>query len=411
MMPMQQVLLPEDGAAIDALLSGAQRRLAILGATGTIGRNTIDVVTRFPDKFAVEVVTANRSAAALAELAQLAGAKRAIVADDDAYGELKDYLAGSGIVAEAGGDAMRGAVDDPVDTVMAAIVGTAGLETAHAAVAAGKTLALANKECLVAAAPVFQAAAQRSGSTIIPIDSEHSAIFQALARAEADMIDTITLTASGGPFRTWTLAQMEVVTPEVAVRHPNWSMGAKISVDSATLMNKGLELIEAAALFPFAADRLEVVVHPQSIIHGLVTYRDGSMIAQMGAPDMRIPIAVGLAWPNRIALPAARLKLADIARLDFEKPDRERFPALRLAENALAAGPFACLALNAANEVAVDHFLAGRLPFLKITNIAADVLDRAAGQPGNDPLASIDAVIAADRDVRRLARDFCRLST
>ena len=406
MMPLQQVLW--DDAPPDATVCAAwPRRLAILGATGSVGQATIDVVANHPDRFVVEVVTANRQAAELARLAIKAGARRAVMADESALEELRSHLAGSGIAAEAGRQAMLDAISAPVDTVMAAIVGTAGLETAFRAVESGLTLALANKECLVAAAPVFRAAARRSGTRIIPIDSEHSAIFQALARAEPDMVETVTITASGGPFRTWSREQMASVTPEVAVRHPNWSMGAKISVDSATMMNKGLEVIEAAALFPFASGRLEVLVHPQSIVHGMVTYRDGSMIAQLGAPDMRIPIAVGLAWPNRIEVPTGRLTLKDLARLDFEEPDRDRFPALRLAEEALRAGPAHCLALNAANEVAVDHFLTRRLPFLKIADIVSDTLERTVTQFGSADLDTIENVLAADRAVRGIAGALC----
>ncbi len=408
MMPMAQALSVDGIETLNTAVAPGERRLAILGATGTIGRNTIDVISCFPDRFPVEVVTANRNAAQLAKLARAVGAKRAIVADDAAYAALKSYLAGSGIVPEAGAAAMCDAISAPVDTVMAGIVGTAGLETAYRAASSGMTLALANKECLVAAAPLFRAAAERSGASIVPIDSEHSAVFQALARAEPEMVESVTLTASGGPFRTWSRAQMATVTPRMAVQHPNWSMGAKISVDSATLMNKGLELIEAAALFPFAADRLSVLIHPQSIVHGLVGYRDGSVIAQLSAPDMRIPIAVGLAWPNRLDLPSKRLDLSDLARLDFDEPDRERFPALRLAESALAQGPLHCLVLNAANEVAVDHFLRAKLPFLKIAEVVAEVLERFDSGASIKDLSTISDVLNTDENVRKLAGDVCR---
>lgn len=379
------------------------RRLAVLGATGTVGRNTLDVVRAHRDRFIVEAVTANRNADALAVLARDSGAKRAIVADEGALPALRDALSGSGIAAEAGEEALLAAVDAPVDTIMAAIVGTAGLPATLRAVERGITVALANKECLVAAGAVMTAAAERSGARIMPVDSEHSAIFQALGNRPVESVTEVTLTASGGPFREFSQEQMAGITPEQAVKHPRWTMGQKISVDSATLMNKGLELIEAAHLFPFARDRLSVLVHPQSIVHGFVSFADGSVLAELGTPDMRTPIAVALAWPETFPVAVERLALADIARLDFELPDRQRFPALAVAESALQSGAAACVVLNAANEVAVAAFLARRLAFLQIATIVDKTISHLLGRVSAGTVETLDGVLALDGDARQVA--------
>ncbi|HZF77692.1 MAG TPA: 1-deoxy-D-xylulose-5-phosphate reductoisomerase [Acetobacteraceae bacterium] len=351
------------------------RRVSILGATGSVGCSTVALLDTAPaGRFEVEALVANRDVAALAVQARRLRARVAVVADPACGPALREALSGTGIESAAGPGAVVEAAARPADWTMAAIVGAAGLRPTLAALERGGTLALANKESLVCAAPMVLDAAARGGATLLPVDSEHNAIFQALHGREAEGVEKIVLTASGGPFREWDRARMAAVTPEQAVRHPTWSMGAKISVDSATMMNKGLELIEAARLFPIAPERIEVLVHPQSAVHGLVQYRDGSILAQLGTPDMRTPIAHALAWPDRIAVDIPRLDLAALGRLEFFAPDPERFPALRLAREALQAGGGAPTILNAANEVAVGLFLDRRLGFLDIAAVVEETL-------------------------------------
>ncbi len=377
------------------------RSVTILGATGSVGCNTIDLIAQEPDRFVVEALTGNRNAALLAQQARQVRARLAVVADEQAYPELKAALAGTGIEAAAGRGALIEAALRPAECVMASIVGAAGLEPTLAAVRRGAIIGLANKECLVCAGELVTAEIARCNGTLIPVDSEHSAIFQVFEAENAEKVERVILTASGGPFRTHSSERLVAVTPEQAVAHPNWSMGAKISVDSATMMNKGLEMIEAFHLFPVRAEQIEIVVHPQSIIHGLVAYCDGSLLAQLGCPDMRTPIACALAWPTRMATPAARLDLATIATLTFEAPDETRFPALRLAREALAAGGAAPAILNAANEVGVHSFLAGRIGFLDIARIVEETLARVT----NRGVTTLADVIAVDAEARTYASD------
>ena len=378
----------------------APRRVSVLGATGSVGRSTADLLARQTERFAVEAVTANRNAEQLAAMAKSLGARFAVVADEAQYAALKAALSGSGIEAGAGAQAVVEAAERPSDVVVASIVGAAGLESTLAAVRRGATVALANKETLVCAGDLVMAEVKRHGATLLPVDSEHSAIFQVFDFAEAARVSRILLTASGGPFRTMDRWAMAKVTPAQAVAHPNWSMGAKISVDSATMMNKGLEVIEAHHLFPVAEERIEIVVHPQSVIHSMVEYVDGSVLAQLGTPDMRTPIAYALAWPRRMEAPAARLDFQSLSQLTFEPPDPQRFPALRLARQALRAGGTAPCVLNAANEVAVEAFLAGRIGFL---DIAALVEEAMAALPA-ESVASLDQVRAVDERARAHAR-------
>ena len=372
------------------------RRIAILGATGSIGKSTLDLVERNPDRFAVSAISAATNVEALADIARRTDAALAVIADEAHLNRLRELLAGTGCRAAAGESGLVEVAVGDADLVVAGIVGCAGLRPSMAAVEAGKTVALANKEALVTAGDLMIRAAQKSGATILPVDSEHNAIFQCLAGNREQDVAKIILTASGGPFRTSTADLIARATPSQAVAHPNWSMGAKISVDSATLMNKGLELIEAHYLFGLPSERLDVVIHPQSVIHSMVEFVDGSVLAQLGSPDMRIPIAYALAWPERITTPAQRLNLAAIARLDFETPDLARFPSLRLAREALEAGGAAPIVLNAANEAAVAAFLAGRLAF---PEIAATVEDALASSDFAAP-GSIDDVLAVDRATR-----------
>ena len=372
------------------------KRIAILGATGSIGRSTLDLVERSPDRFGVTAVTAATNVEALADIAQRTGAGLAVIADERRLDELRERLAGTNCRAAAGEAGLIEAAVHDADLVIAAIVGCAGLEPVMAAIGAGRTVALANKEALVTAGALMTDAATRHGTTLLPIDSEHNAIFQCLAGNRLEDVARLILTASGGPFRTSPAGSLAGVTRAQAVAHPKWSMGAKISVDSATLMNKGLELIEAHYLFGLPTNRLDVIVHPQSVIHSMVEFIDGSVLAQLGAPDMRIPIAFALAWPERIATPAPRLDLIEIARLDFEAPDLERFPALKLAREALEAGGAAPIVLNAANEVAVERFLAGAIGFADIASMVADAL----GASTHAAPASIGDVLAIDRATR-----------
>lgn len=395
-------MVSANAAAVGPATATAPRRVSILGATGSIGTSTLSVLAERPDAFAVEAVTANANAAQLAALARKAGARVAVIADPSGYAELKAALAGSGIAAAAGPAAVVEAAVRPVDVIVAAIVGAAGLAPTFAAVSAGTRVALANKECLVSAGALFMAAARRRGSAILPVDSEHNAIFQILAGRDPATVERIVVTASGGPFRTWSLEQMAKATPAQALRHPNWSMGQKITIDSATLMNKGLELIEAHHLFGQPAARLGVLVHPQSIVHGLVSFADGYVMAALSAPDMRTPIAHCLAWPEPSLGAGRRLDLAEVMNLEFGAPDPDRFPALRIARDALEAGGAATNILNAANEIAVTAFLAGRIGFLEIARMVADTLDKAAELINRAP-ATIDEAVALDAEARRIA--------
>jgi 1-deoxy-D-xylulose-5-phosphate reductoisomerase len=379
----------------------AMTSVTILGSTGSVGSNTAELIAAHPARFSVEALVANRNAAKLAMQARSLGAKRAVVADETMYAELRDALAGSGIEAAAGAAAIVEAAEMPADFVCAAIVGAAGLPSTLAAIRRGATIGLANKETLVCAGALAMAEMRQHGATLIPVDSEHNAIFQVLDFKNLERVEKIVLTASGGPFRTWPLERMRDVTPAQAVAHPNWSMGAKISVDSATMMNKGLEVIEAFHLFPVGEHRLDVIVHPQSVVHSMVAYVDGSVLAQLGTPDMRTPIAVALAWPDRMATPGPRLDLGAVANLAFEKPDLERFPALKLARAALQAGGAAPTILNAANEIAVAAFLAGQIGFLQIVECVEAVLG--AYQP--PPPAHLDDVTAIDAQARVRAHE------
>ncbi len=387
---------------------GSARSLTLLGATGSIGTSTIDLIRRNPGRYRVEAVSANRNAAALAALARDLGARFAAIADTAAYNELKDALAGSGIEAGAGEEALIEAAERPAEWVLAAIVGSAGLKSALAAARRGVTVALANKECLVCAGDLFMRTAAEAGARVLPVDSEHNAIYQALKAGRREDVAKIILTASGGPFRTWTLDAMRAATREQALKHPNWSMGAKITIDSATMMNKGLELIEAHHLFEMDAGGLDVLVHPQSIVHGLVEYIDGSVVAQLGSHDMRIPIAYCLAWPDRIEGPAVRLDLAKLASLTFEKPDPVRFPALDVTKRALEIGGAAPTVMNAANEVAVDAFLHDRIRFTGIVETVEAALEAAEARGALAAPRNIDEAVAVDIMARSLAHDRLR---
>ena len=375
------------------------RSITILGATGSVGASTLDLVRRNRGDWRVEALSANCNVAELAAQAREFEASLAVVADESCLPGLRDALAGSGIEAAGGADALREAAARGADVTVAAIVGCAGLAPTMAAIEQGGIVALANKEALVSAGPVMTAAVAMHGATLLPVDSEHNAIFQCLAGGDIGEVRSITLTASGGPLRTWTPEQLEAATPAQAVAHPNWDMGAKISVDSATMMNKGLELIEAAHLFPIGLGRIRIVVHPQSVIHSLVEYRDGSTLAQLGPSDMRVPIASCLAWPRRMATPCKALDLPALGELSFFVPDEERFPATRLAREAAESGGAAPAVLNAANEVAVAAFLAGQLGFTRIAALVEETLARALPPAP----ATLDDVLSVDRAARAVA--------
>ena len=388
-------------------------RVSVLGATGSVGASALDVIaTQAPGAPAFEVValTANTNAKGLAEAAIAARAEIAVIGDHSRYAALKELLAGTGIEAAAGADAIAEAAGRPANVVVAGIVGIAGLPATLAAVRQGASIALANKESMVCAGALLRAEAKRAGARLLPIDSEHNAIFQVLDRPER--VEKLVLTASGGPFRNVSQAEMAAATPEQACAHPNWDMGAKISVDSATMMNKGLELIEAAYLFDVPESRIDVLVHPQSIIHSLVAYDDGSVLAQLGLPDMRTPISYALSWPNRMPLPGLeRLDLAKIGRLDFLPPDPQRFPALRLARTAVSAGGGAPVVLNGANEVAVAAFLQRRIGFLTISEVAEQVLeDFLTSHAGASGPATFDEVYDLDRWVRQRTLEKLRIA-
>ena len=376
------------------------RSLTILGATGSVGSQTLDLVARNPGRWQVEALTAGSDVAGLVTAAKACGARFVAIADGAKGAALKDALAGTGIASGAGESALVDAAARDAEIVITAIVGAAGLPPTMAAVKRGAQIGIANKETLVCAGPVVTAAAAAHGATLLPVDSEHNAIFQVFPHDDPAQVERVILTASGGPFRTRSRDEMRGVSVADACKHPTWSMGAKISIDSATLMNKGLELIEAAQLFPVDVERLDVIVHPQSVIHSMVEYVDGSVLAQLGSPDMRIPIAYAMGWPERIATPAARLDLAAIASLSFEKPDLERFPCLALAWEAMRAGGSAPCILNAANEIAVAAFIAGQAGFLDIDAIVAETLNMVA----SGPVATLEEVMAIDAAARRTAR-------
>jgi len=382
----------------------ARKRLTILGATGSIGSSTLDLIAHRPDAFEIVALTAQSNVAALAKAARQTNAHLAVIGDPTLYDELKTLLAGTATRAAAGPAAIVAAAAEPADCVLAAIVGAAGLEPTFEAVRQGRRLALANKECLVSAGEVFMSAVALAGTELLPVDSEHSAALQVLAGAEPESIETIVLTASGGPFRTWDTARLARATPEEALRHPNWSMGAKITIDSATLMNKSLELIEAYHLFPVRADQLGIVVHPQSIVHCLVSFADGSVLAQLSAPDMRTPIALALSWPRRMSTPTRRLDLIALGSLTFEAPDETRFPALRLGREALSVGGTAPAVLNAANEIAVEAFLKRTIGFCAIAEVAAACLEAASARGLTGSAMRLTDILAVDAEARRLAQ-------
>lgn len=378
-----------------------KKSVTILGSTGSIGTNTVDLLLRHPELYEVKALTGNRNVGLLAEQARRLSARMAVTADKALYPELKEALSGTGTRVEAGDDAVLAAAEEEADWTMSSIVGAAGLVPTMAVVRRGKTLALANKETLVCAGELVMDAVKNCGTTLIPVDSEHSAIFQTLEERHRSAVDRILLTASGGPFREKDPAFMEKVTPEQAVAHPNWSMGAKISVDSATMMNKGLEIIEAFHLFGFPAEKIEVLVHPQSVVHSAVGYVDGSVLAHMGVADMRTPIAYALGWPERIPSPTERLDLTRMSALTFARPDEERFPALRVAREALNRGQAATAVMNAANEIAVGAFLNREIGFLDIVRIVEAVME--AYTPS--AVKTIGDVLAVDAQARGTARE------
>jgi 1-deoxy-D-xylulose-5-phosphate reductoisomerase len=387
------------------------RRVTILGSTGSIGVSTLSVIAHArevygPDALPVEALTAQSNVDVLIEQARAIRPKFAVIGDAKLHGKLKDGLAGTEIEVAAGREAVIEAARRPSDTVMVAIMGAAAIKPALAAIERGVTVALANKECVVAAGAVFHDAIMRTGASVIPVDSEHNAVFQVLGDGNAEEVELVTLTASGGPFREWSMDRMRAATPAQAVAHPNWSMGAKISVDSASLMNKGLELIEAHFLFALPPEKLGVIVHPQSVIHCLVSYGDGSTLAHMSAPDMRTPIAHALAWPRRIASPSKRLDLASVGQLTFQKPDHDRFRCLGLALESMRLGGLAPTVLNAANEVAVAAFLDSRIGFLDIPRVVEDTLN--AAHNANAEASMLDGVLAADERARSMAGEMCR---
>jgi len=385
--------------------SGTRRSISILGSTGSIGVNTLDVIAQLGGRetFELVAITGNSNVELLAEQAKTFGARMAVTADDANYADLKAALSGTTVEAAAGRNAVLEAGAADAGWVMAAIVGTAGLAPTLAAAGRGADIALANKECLVSAGDLFVNAVNDGGGRLIPVDSEHSAIFQSLEDDQHHAVERIVLTASGGPFRTWTREQMADVTVDIAKAHPNWSMGLKISIGSASMFNKALEMIEAKHLFNLRPDQIEVIVHPQSIIHSMVGYTDGSVIAQLGAPDMRTAIGYALTYPNRPKLNVERLDFAKLARLDFEAPDEVRFPALRLARLALERGGLQGAIMNAAEEVAFEAFCSGRIGFLAMADVAEAVMEAMLDQ--GDP-STIESVFAADHEARQRASEF-----
>ncbi|ASQ02706.1 1-deoxy-D-xylulose-5-phosphate reductoisomerase [Sinorhizobium meliloti WSM1022] len=384
-----------------------KRRLTILGSTGSIGTSTLDVIERLGgrDRFEIAALTGNGNIPLLAEQARRIGAELAVTADEDRYGELKNALSGSGIEVAAGRSGLTEAAERDAGWVMAAIVGNAGLGPTLAAARRGADIALANKECLVSAGNLFIDAVAEGGGRLLPVDSEHNAIFQVLENDQRHAVERIVLTASGGPFRTKTLDEMRHVTADVARAHPNWSMGLKISIDSASMFNKALEMIEARHLFRLRPEQIEVIVHPQSVVHSMVGYTDGSVLAQLGCPDMRTAIGYALSYPKRCDLPVERLDFARLARLDFEAPDEVRFPAIKLARRAMEEGGVQGAVLNGAKETALDAFIKGRIGFLAMAEIVEKVMDGLAGLPA---ATSMDDVFAADERARRAAAETIR---
>ncbi len=395
-------------AASAARDPGAKTRITVLGATGSIGQSLADLIQRNPDSYEVVALVANRNAAGLADMAKALKTGSAILAEETCYPELKERLAGSGIATGAGEAAVLEAVTQDTDIVVGAIVGSAGLKPTMAAIRPGRRIALANKECLVCAGDLFMAKIRATEAELLPVDSEHNAIFQVFETDKADMVEKVILTASGGPFRSVSKADMARVTPQQALKHPNWDMGARITIDSATMMNKGFEVIEASHLFPVAHDQLGVLVHPQSTVHGLVQYKDGSLLAQLGSPDMRTPIAHCLAFPRRMNVPVKRLDLAELGTLTFEAPDLDRFPALRLALEAMRAGGMAPAVLNAADEVAVDAFLKGRIGFMDIPAAIEEVLDAMGAGGKLTDAAGVEDVLAIDAEARQKTGEWIR---
>jgi len=383
--------------------SGSATTLSILGATGSIGTNTLDVVARHPGAFEIVALTAHSNVEKLASLAREHRARFAVIGDEARFDELKDRLAGTGIHVAAGEDALVTAASEPVDCVMASIVGAAGLAPTFAAGKHAKRVALANKECLVTAGEAFMAHVKQHGCELLPVDSEHSGVFQALTTTNAGCIEQIVLTASGGPFRTWSQDEMAAATVDQALNHPNWSMGAKITIDSATMMNKGLELIEAYHLFPVQPEQLSCVIHPQSIVHCLVSFRDGSTLAQMANPDMRTPICYALGWPKRLKAPTPRLDVTAMSSLTFEAADEGRFPALALARQALATGGTAPAILNAANEIAVAAFLNRQIGFAEIVDLVGWTLEQADTLGLITAVSSLKHVVGVDHEARMLS--------
>jgi 1-deoxy-D-xylulose-5-phosphate reductoisomerase len=381
------------------------RSIIILGSTGSVGKATIDVIRANPDRFHVHALTAQTNVSELAAQAKSLSAKIAVIGDETLFTELKNALTGTNIEARAGRNAILETAAEPADCTMAAIVGMAGLEPILAAIRNGKHVAIANKEPLVAAGQIVLSAAKKSGAVLLPVDSEHNAIFQVFEKHNRDKIRRVILTASGGPFRDWTAEQMQTATPEQAVNHPNWSMGAKISVDSATMMNKALEVIEAHYLFDLPPEKIDVVLHPQSIVHSMVEYEDGSILAQMGASDMRVPIAGALGWPARLDGAAQRLDFSKLSTLTFGEVDRRRFPAINLAYDCLRSGNAALIALNAANEVAVEAFLLGKIGFTDIY----ETVERMVNENTENAVSDLQSVLAFDQKVRDAA-ELCILN-
>ena len=401
-MKLDRIVFPSATSIAIETQTARVRRITVLGATGSIGESTLDLIGRDPSGFRVIALTAGHNAARLAALAIRHRAELAVIADAASYAALRDALSGTGIEAAAGEAALIEAASRPADWVMAAIVGAAGLRPTLEAVRQGRLVALANKECLVSAGDIFMSEVARAKATLLPVDSEHSAVMQVMTGSRAERIECVCLTASGGPFRNWSLEAMRAARSEQALNHPNWSMGPKVTIDSATLMNKGLELLEAHHLFALPPSKLEVLIHPQSIVHCLVHLSDGSVLAQMSSPDMRTPIAYSLAWPERMHAPTKRLDFAELGALTFETPDLQRFPALRVAREVLAAGGSAGTVLNAANEVAVAAFLDGRIGFLAIAALVEATLESSSELLGRDR-GGVEDVLAIDAEARAKA--------
>lgn len=388
--------------------AGRAVRITVLGATGSIGQSLADLIARNPDRFEVVALVANRNADLLADMAIRLNASSAVLAEEGHLADLSQRLNGSGIAAAAGEAAVLEAVDRDTDLVVGAVVGSAGLKPTMAAIRPGRRIALANKECLVCAGDLFMDRIRETGAELLPVDSEHNAIFQVFEADRADQVEKVILTASGGPFRTFSREDMARVTPEQALKHPNWDMGARITIDSASMMNKGFEVIEASHLFPVSHEQLGVLVHPQSVVHGLVQYKDGSLLAQLGSPDMRTPIAHCLAYPERMPVPVKRLDLAEISQLTFEAPDLDRFPALRLALEAMAAGGGAPAVLNAVDEVAVAAFLSGQAGFMDIPAAIEAVLEELDGENALGAPGSVEDVLALDLVARQRASNWIK---